>query len=171
MAKVKNNPLTEGLSGKIGKHLVFRQLRDGRTIVVTRPDFSSRVFSEGQLGHQSRFQQADAYVKVVAKTQPLYTELAQRTGQPAYNLALSDWFHAPVVHQVARQAGCIRVNATDNIQVTKVLITILDETGQTQEQGQASLARDGWWEYVLTTSTAGNIIVEAFDLAGNVTTH
>ena len=84
MAKVMNNPIMEGISGKIGKRLVFRQLRDGRRIVVTRPDFSNRVFSTGQLTHQSRFQKASAYAKVEAKTQPLYAQLAQQT--PAASL-------------------------------------------------------------------------------------
>jgi hypothetical protein len=167
MAKVKNNLVTEGLSGKLGKRLVFRQMKDGRTIVVTRPDFTNRVFSKEQLTHQSRFQKAAAFAKIASKTQPLYAELAQATRQPAYNLALSDWFHAPVIHGVIWQGGHIYVDVTDNVQVAKVLIKILDDQGGTQEQGQAVCRKEGIWEY--ETATQGKVIVEASDLAGNVT--
>ena len=130
MAQVIDNPITEGLSGMLGKKLVFRHLRNGKTIVTVAPDFSNRVFSERQLNHQSRFQQASAYAKVAAKT------------QPAYNIALSDWFHGPVIHEINRLPGCISVDATDNVLVTKVLVMILDEQGRILEQGEASLVKD-----------------------------
>jgi hypothetical protein len=173
MAKVKVNPITEGLSGKLGKRLFFRRMRNGATLLCTVPDFSNRVFSPEQLTHQSRFQQAAAYARVAAKTHPIYADLAQRRLQPAYNIALSDWFHPPVIHAVQRQAGRIRVNATDNVQVAKVLITILDEQGQTLEQGEAaSVTNDSWWEFETASATnEGKVIVEAFDLAGNCTKH
>ena len=169
MAKVRDNPITQGLSGKLGRRLFFRRMRNGMTLLCRVPDFSNRVFSQGQLTHQSRFQQASAYARVAAKTHPIYTELAQQRLQPAYNLALSDWFHAPVIHEVSRQAACIRVNATDNVQVAKVLITILNEQGETLEQGEAVQANDLWWEFETAAPIEGKIIVEAFDLAGNRT--
>jgi hypothetical protein len=169
MAKVINNPITEGFSGKFGKRLVFRHMRDGRTLVVSRPDFSNRVFSEEQLTHQSRFQQAVAYART-AKTHPIYAELAQQRLQPAYNIALSDWFHPPVIHEVSRQAGRIRVHATDKVHVANIRITILNEQGETLEQGEASSATNvNWWEFETSTPNEAKVIVEAFDLAGNVT--
>ena len=167
MSKVKDNLITEGFSGKLGKKLVFRKMRDGRTLVSVMPDFSDRVFSEGQLAHQSRFQKASAYAKVAAKTQPIYAELAAQTRQPAYNIALADWFHPPVIEQITRQADQIRVYATDDVQVAKVCITVLDEEGRTLEQAEARPAGDGCWEYGMVTD--GHVLVEAFDLAGNVT--
>jgi hypothetical protein len=166
MAKVKNNTLTEGLSGKIGGRLVFRHMRDGSTVVCAAPDFSNRVFSEGQLAHQSRFQQASAYARVAAKTHPIYAKLAQRTMKPAYNIALSDWFNPPVIHSIERQDGRIHINATDNVLVDKMLVTILDEDGKTLEQGQAVRVDGSWWEYA--TLTEGSVRVQASDLAGNV---
>ena len=160
-----------GLSGKLGKQLSIRHMRDGRTFVLTRPDFSNRIFSEEQLTHQSRFQQAVDYARTASKTNPVYAQLAAGTAKNAYNLALSDWFNPPVIHEVQRQAGRIRVNATDNVQVTKVHITILDAQGQTLEQGESAQINESWWEFEITTSTAGTVIVEAFDLAGNCTKH
>jgi hypothetical protein len=168
MAKVKNNLVTEGLSGKVGKRLVFRQLRDGSTVLCTTPDFTDRVFSEGQLTHQNRFQQASAYAKVAAKTTLLYAKLAPARNTNAYNLALSDWFHGPVIHEVGRYPGRIRIDASDNVLVTKVVVTIVDEQGQTLEQGEATLVNGAWWEYTATAPDQARIIVEAFDLAGNI---
>ena len=167
MAKVKDNPVTEGLSGKLGKRLVFRHMKDGRTIVATRPDYTGHEWTAGQRTHHSRFQQAAAYASAASKTNPLYAELARGTPKNAYNLALSDWFHAPVIHAITQQDGRIWVEVTDNVQVAKVLITIVDKQGQTQAHGQAVRVKDARWEF--ETSTEGKVIVEAFDLAGNVT--
>jgi len=171
MAKVKSNPIIEGLSGKLGKGLVIRQMKDGRIILLSRPDFSKREFSPEQLTHQSRFQQAVAYARQASKTNPVYAERARGTPQNAYNLALSDWFNPPVIHEVSRQGRRIRVHATDNVQVARVLITILDEQGQALEQGEATCVHDHWWEFETTAPNEGKVAVEAFDLAGNCTKH
>jgi hypothetical protein len=48
-----------------------------------------------------------------------------------------------------------------------VRITISNEQGEILEQGQAVQVDDIWWEY--GSATAGSVRVEAFDLAGNVT--
>lgn len=166
MAKVKRNILIEGLSGTLGKDLVFRQMRDGRTIVSTKPDFSNRVFSDGQLTHQSRFQQAAAYARQAAKTNPIYAELAKGTTKTAYNIALSDWFHPPVIHEIKRQDGRIRVNVTDNVLVSRVVVTILEEEGEIREKGEGIRGEGNWWKYV--SGKEGRVRVEAWDLAGNV---
>lgn len=168
MAKVMHNNFTMGLSGKY-RNLVFRQMKDGRTILASAPDFSNRKLSKEQRTHHSRFKQAAAYASMAAKTNPAYKELAKGTSKNAYNLALSDWFHPPVIHEVAREAGCIRVKASDNVQVTKVLVTISDEEGNPVEQGQATSRYGDFWEYA--ASTQGKVLVEAFDLAGNCTKH
>jgi hypothetical protein len=168
MAKVKHNKFTMGLSGKFG-NLVFRQTKDGRTIVAAAPDFSNRAFSKEQLTSQNRFKQAVAYARVAAKSQPIYTERTRKTSSNAYNLALSDWFNPPIIHEVSRGDGCIRVVATDNVQVTQVLITISDAEGRTIEQGQARMMYETQWEYATSAPTQASVTVEAFDLAGNIT--
>jgi hypothetical protein len=107
---------------------------------------------------------------VASKTNPLYAELAKGTSKNAYNLPLSDWFHAPVIPEVTWQDGRICVEVTDNVQVANVRITILDDKrseGQTLEQGEAAQVNDAWWEY--ETSAEGKVIVEAFNPAGNGT--
>src|SRR5438046_1658457 len=100
MAKIRSNQITRGLSGSLGRDLLFRQLPDGRTILCVKPDFSRRVFSAGQTDHQQRFREAAAYARDAARSEPVYARLAAGTFKTAYNIALSDWFHPPVVHAI-----------------------------------------------------------------------
>ena len=167
MAKVKKNIIVEGLSGSLGKDHYVRITRDGRTIIGLKPDFSNRQFSEGQLDHQSRMKQAAAYAKVASKTNPIYAQKALGKSKNAYNIALGDWFNPPVVNYIDWDQGHIRVQASDDVIVTKVTITMLNEVGKCLEQGNAELKLGVWWEY--QTAHNGLIRVEAWDLAGNVT--
>ena len=166
MPKVKLNPIIEAMSGTLGKTMVYRQMRDGSIIVSGKPDFSRRKFSKDQRAHQSRFQEAARYARWAAKANPIYAELAKGTTKTAYNVALSDWFNPPVIRNVSQQGGMIRVEAADNVLVSKVRVTILDAEGKVSEQGDAVLIKGLWWEYL--TVTAGKVIVEAWDLAGNM---
>ena len=168
MAKVAKNVIVRGMSGSIG-NLVFRQMKDGSTWVSITPDFSHRKFSKGQKSHQSRFKEAASYARAAAKVQHLYAELAKGTTKNAYNIALSDWFNPPVIHRVERREGLILIDATDNVLVTRVRVTVLDKQGKTLEQGEAVQqgSKAGWWEYV--AHSEGKVVAEAWDLAGNRT--
>jgi len=165
MSKVKLNSMLAAMSGTIGKTMVVRQMRDGSFIMSAKPDFSRRKFSKGQLTHQSRFQEAVRYAREAAKTNPIYAELAKGTTKTAYNIALSDWFNPPVIHNIDRQNGVIGVEAVDNVMVARVRVTILDEAGKVLKQGEAVLVKSKLWEYL--TVTTGKVIVEVWDLAGN----
>ena len=164
MAKVKNNALVEGISGSVGG-MVFRQLPNGETWVSGKPDFSRRKFSQGQKSHQSRFQEAAAYARVAAKTHAIYAQLAAGTVKSPYNWALSDWFNPPVIHSIKRTGNIIRVEASDNVMVAKVRVTILDAEGKIFEQGEAVQAEGSLWEHI--ASNDGKVVAEAWDLAGN----
>ncbi len=166
MAKAVKNAIIRGISGSIGD-LVFRQMPDGSTYISSKQDFSKRVFSKSQKDHQRRFKQAVEYARAAAKTQPIYAELAAGTIKSPYNWALSDWFQAPVIHRIERTANGVRVNATDNVKVAKVAVSILGEEGMVIEKGEA-VQREGseWWEYVYEAE--GKVMVEVWDLAGNV---
>ena len=165
MAKVHRNPVVRGMSGGIG-NLVFRQMPDGSTYVSGKPDFSRRKFSKDQKNHQSRFKEAVAYARKAAKSQPIYAKLAEGTIMSAYNFALSDWFNPSVIHAIERRDGRIRVNASDNVMVTRVQVTILDEAGKVIEKGEAVKADGDWWEFA--SMKDGKILAEAWDLAGNI---
>ncbi len=72
MAKVKRNPILEGLSGSL-RDVVFRHTKNGKTIICKKPDFSNRQFSQDQIDHQDRMKLAAAY-GVANKKNPLYVK-------------------------------------------------------------------------------------------------
>lgn len=166
MAKAKRSAIFTALSGTIDDDHYARTTRDGRTIISLKPDFSNRQSSEAQLHTQSRIKQASAYAKVAYKENPIYAIKAEGTRMNAYNVALADWMHPPVIRSMSLHSGSlIRVEATDDVQVTHVIVTVLDGQGQRLEQGEANLEQGIWWEY--RPSHQGRIRVEACDLAGN----
>lgn len=168
MAKVKRNIILSGLSGSLGPDHYARVTKDGRTIISRKPDFGNRQFSEAQLNVQNRTKQAAAYAKVAYKENPIYAKKAARTSKNGYHIAFRDWQKPPVIHSMDVDFdGLIRVDATDDVQVTKVLITVLDPEGKTLEQGEAELTLGVWWDY--QAANRGRVQVEAWDLAGNVT--
>ncbi|HTP10708.1 MAG TPA: hypothetical protein VMP08_20785 [Anaerolineae bacterium] len=175
MAKVKKNALIEGLSGSIGD-LVLKQARSGTTYVARKPTFpDDRQFSAAQLAHQRRFKAAAAYAKQAVQTEPLYAALAKKTGQPVYNVALADAMHPPRVIEIDASGynggvgEVLRVQAEDDVKVTRVYVAIYDAHDRVVEEGEAISDRIGrWWMY--TTQRAANgagIQAVAYDLAGN----
>jgi hypothetical protein len=165
MAKVGNNIFLRGVSGKLGGQFVLRTLRDGRTIVCNVPDFSNRKLSKDQKQHHKRFQAASAYAKKASRALPIYAQRAAGTMKNAYNVALGDWFHPPVIHEVERHGKVIRVQASDDVMVAGVQVLVLDERRKILEKGEAIQKKDDWWEYAPTAE--GKVVVEARDLAGN----
>ena len=166
MAKVANNIFVRGLSGKLGGQFVLRRLRDGRTIVCNVPDFSNRKLSKDQKDHHKRFRAASAYAKRASRNNPIYAQLAAGTMKNAYNVALGDWFHPPVIHSVEWRGGTIRVRATDDVMVAGVQVIVLDEKGKAVEKREGTKGKGDWWEYAPTAE--GRVVVEARDLPGNV---
>jgi hypothetical protein len=167
MAKVTLNQLLEILQGGIGG-LVFRQMPDGTIIISGAPRHNKRKTTKKQKAHRERFREAANTARWLAHEHPIYADLAKGTWKSAYNFALSDWWHAPVIHRIKRQKGQIRVEASDNIMVVRVRVTILDEQGKLIERGEGIRSKGNWWKY--TPQTEGQkIVAEAWDLPENVT--
>jgi ABC-type uncharacterized transport system YnjBCD substrate-binding protein len=155
MAKVRNNIFVRGLSGAIGDQFVIRTTRSGKTIIANKPRFDDqREFTEKQKTHQDAFREATTYAKF-AKTQPLYIEMAKRSGSTAYNIAISDWFGAPQVLEInvdnwtGEMGQTIRVKARDNVKVARVAVVIRDANEKILEMGAAVQSEEGtvWWTY------------------------
>ncbi len=71
-------------------------------IVCVKPDFSRRVLSKDQEAHHERFRATAAYAQQASLRQPIYAKLATGTVKNAYNLALGDWFHPPVILRIEK---------------------------------------------------------------------
>jgi hypothetical protein len=94
---------------------------DGTIVVSRAPHYRKSRATKKQKEHRARFKEATEYGKWAGKVYPIYGELAKGTKGSAYSFALSNWWHAPVIHRIERQDGCTLVEATDNVMVTKVI--------------------------------------------------
>jgi hypothetical protein len=176
MTKVLYNGSIQGFSGKIGD-LIFRTLPDGNTIVSRAPkkrtwkekQRAKRKRSAAQNAHTSHFRKGVYYAKEAARILPVYQERAAATPTwTAYNHAMHDWFHPPQIGCLAQKDGFLLVEATDDVLVTRVQITILDDEGRVLEAGQAVRQEGDWWEFA-SRVRGRTVIAEAWDLPGNVT--
>jgi hypothetical protein len=175
MAKVILNGPATVFRGKIG-NMIFRQMPNG-TIVVSSapPKLTGRHKKRAKLkrstkqkAQNSRFKDAVWYAKA-AQIQPIYAELAAvRPMNTAYSLALGDYLKPPVIHRIERAEGCIWVEASDNIMVTRVQITVLDQDGGVLEKGEAVQGEGDWWKFA-SQAEGKTILAEAWDLPGNMT--
>ena len=164
MAKVKKNPVIQGISGKIG-NLVFKQLPDGSTIVTAKQVLHNKKWSEGQVAHQARMREAAAYGRE-AQHHPVYVALAEKSTLTGYNWAFGDRMKPPVIHKIERAEGLVRVRASDNVGVVRVEVQVLDEKGAVQAWGEAVQTSKEVWEFA--TEQAGKVVVQVWDLARNV---
>ena len=176
MAKVTLTGPVTVVRGKLG-NMIFRQMTNGDIVVSTAPakktgrqkKRANLRRSEKQKAHNSRFKDAVWYARYAAKVHPIYAELAaSEPALTAYNVALADWWHAPVIHCIERGEGHIRVKASDDGMVTKVQVTVLDANGDALEQGEATQSRDDWWEFA-AQAAGKTVIAEAWDLPGHMT--
>jgi len=81
---------------------------------------------------------------------------------------MSDWYNPPVIHHIEQLENRILVNASDNVLVTRVQVTVLDNEGKVLEQGEAVRSEGDWWEFA-SQSAGKSILAEAWDLPNNVT--
>lgn len=175
MPKVLFHGSIQGFRGKIG-NLIFRQLPDGSTVVSEAPPEKTArqkkkdklKRSAAQKAHNNHFKEGVAYAKA-AQVQPVYRELAAAAPvMTAYNFALRDYLCPPVIHCVERAGGVVRVQASDEVGVSAVRVSVLDEQGAVLETGDAVRVDGEWWEYA-SQAVGASVHVEAGDLAGNVT--
>lgn len=180
MAKSRNNVVTHGLSGLIGDLLVFRQ-RSGKTIVADRPRLSSKEPTAFMLAVREKFRKAAIYAKA-AIMNPIKKAAYQAVAvgdQTAYNIAFADYQKAPVIepgYDFSNYTGeigqVLKVEVTDNFLVTMVKFSILDQSGDLIEEGDADQLPDLLgWSYTVTASnasfTGSKIVVKAYDTPGN----
>ncbi len=149
MSKVLFHGSIKGFSGRIG-NLIFRQMPDGSTVVSPAPKKKNsrqkkrakEKRSPSQKAHNERFSDSSSYARWASRQNPVYAELAAADPmRNAYNFAISDWFHPPEIQRVERRGKHIRVEATDNIQVARVQVTLLDEEGKVLERESAPRGR------------------------------
>ncbi len=180
MALVKDNIIIKGLSGRVGKHIVFKNY-GSKTVVSAYPDMSRVKLSAKQKKENERFRKAMAYARSQMsdpEARSAYEEKATGLQKP-HNVAIADFYHPPVIGQVdvsiakTGQADRIFIEATDDFMVVKVEVEITGEEGSEKEKGQAMPVREGKWLYVVqgvySSPEELKIAVRAWDKPGNCT--
>jgi hypothetical protein len=180
MSQIKDNYAMKGMSGKLADLLVYRQWF-GRTIVAKPPRKVSTI-SAAQQAVRDKFKLATAYAAaaiVAPATSQIYKDLVT-PGISAFNVALADYFNAPVIADIpistyTGSAGDrISIPVTDDVMVRSVHVAITHANGSLVEQGLAIADLDGLhWVYTVTQANASlsgsRITVTAKDLPGNTT--
>ena len=180
MSKVKNNIITQGLSGMLGGQLVFRQTSRGTEVSVA-PQAPKGPASAAQTAQRVRFQQAIVYARGRAQdpaVQAEYADDARERNQSISNVLVADYLHAPDIERVdigaylGRMGDLIRVTATDDHAVQAVRVRIENGDGSLVEEGDAAQQPDpNQWHYTATAANAAlagdKIIVTATDVPGH----
>lgn len=180
MAKYKkNNPLTNGASGKIGDNVVLKKLGD--TQYLANKGGKRKKSSEKQLVQMDRFSLAIWYANrqiVKPERRALYEKGIDGKKRHAHAVAMSDYLNVPVIHGLdvndyhGEPGGMIRVRATDDFRVATVSVTIKGPDGQVIEAGMATpRGKRGLWRMATTarnSNLAGSVVeVVATDYASN----
>jgi hypothetical protein len=165
MAKVHLSKYLKSLRGKVGD-FVFRLMPDGSTVVSILPKKKRRSSPAQKEYRRVTFPERIRWAKMAQHTYPIYAELAADLPMiTAFNLAVKDISHPPVIYRVLWEEGRILVNAWDEIMVASVTVRIHDEQGRLVEMGDAHQTQKDWWEY--TPQAKGRVTVTAYDLPGN----
>jgi hypothetical protein len=183
MALIKENDLTEGMSGKFGKKIVFRVVQG--VTVATRRSTAERGKTEKQVAQRERFQRASQYAKAkmadpVAKA--VYKQLAGNGPfANAFAAAVKDYLVPPKVLDVkvseftGAAGSTIPIAISDNFKTIKLKVTLMGADGIVVESGEASYKQgDVEWKYItvqaLPLLAGAKIVVTAIDRPGNETT-
>lgn len=182
MAKSILNVVMQGASGKIGKTLVFRQLRNGETVIANRAKPRSTPPTAEEAATRERFLEATYLAKRLAKDpvlRPQYLAIAA-PGQSAYIMAMADCLNPPQIKAIngdnygGMVGDEITIRAIDNFKVNEVKVRILDTSDNLIEEGLATLGENKLdWIYQVSVSNlslTGTIIeATATDVPGNKT--
>lgn len=94
MARIINNDLLTGLSGAIGKQIVFR-VRNGKTFASKYPDMSEVKPSAKQRKEKARFAKAVSFAQSIISNPAKKAVYKVRKGQSVYHAAISDYLKQP----------------------------------------------------------------------------
>lgn len=180
MARIVKNIVMEGVSGKLGKLIVFKQLR-GKTIISAKG--ISTVKSPKQQERMEQFKMAAKYAKEATAKKDMkefYRRGVTDRKHTPYLVAIADFLNAPEIHQVdiSRYNGGINqkinVIVTDDFMVDKVIVEISLADGSNIESGSAEDIGDGTtWVYSSAIDISSTVEIQvkavAYDLPGNVT--
>lgn len=180
MAIVDKNIIIEGLKGKLGNMLVFRQ-RNGKTVVSVAPQKTDKPPSEAQLSRRERFRRAVVYAQEVLQNPSLKDWYAAKRlhHQSVYHAALSDYMHPPQIMKIDTQSYSgnegdhLYIEVAEESGVTAVTVTFYHPDGTLAEEGAALPGEQKTgWVYTAQKNAAPwqslSLTVRATDKPGHV---
>jgi hypothetical protein len=182
MAKSKNNILTKGLSGMIGKQIVFRSW-NGKTFISVAPKKPKKQ-SLIQKENRSKFKRATIFAKSMMKDpvkKAEYIGIAKKLQLPnAYTAAITDYMRNPQIEALDLASYTGKANEEIKVTVSKknfdiheVEVVIVDSHGDVIEKGKAKKGLLTEWIYKTTKDIDKQektvFLVRARDRAGNIT--
>ncbi len=90
MAKAKENVLTKGMRGSIGKELVYRTTKNG-TFACKYPDMSGVIPSKNQTKERSRFAGAVKFARSAMKDPEKIARYSKENNYSVYHAAIKDY--------------------------------------------------------------------------------
>lgn len=181
MAKIKNNPILQKVSGMLGDTIVFRSGPTG-PVMANAPKKPASVHPN-QVASRDRFRDAVHYAKrqtAKDEVKAMYAAKKTRKLPSAYQVAVTDYLRVPKINQIDADeyrgglGEVINVHANDDFKVASVAVVINSAAGEEIERGQAVTAeeiRDVW----IYTTTSDNpslvgttVTVTVRDIPGNV---
>jgi len=92
MARLAKNTALKGISGKLGKQLVFKQYGD-KTVITLYPDMSRVKPSRKQKSNRNLFKEAVAYAKNINRTPALKQAYLKKVkkGESVYHYAIKEY--------------------------------------------------------------------------------
>ena len=172
MAIVRSNPIVEGLSGMLGKSIVFKTLR-GKIILANRPSPPKKQ-SELQRANRKKFRDASFWAKSILRDpikKEYYQKKARKLKLPnAYTAAITDYMRPAQVKETDRRKNVVTYRSSQrDFDVKNVESRQNNENGELIEtQGLIKDNIKGWTftlheeeiqcgVYLNITNTAGRL--------------
>jgi hypothetical protein len=171
MAIVKNNPIINGLSGKLGDSIVFKQMR-GKTIMCSRPS-KPVAQSEQQKETRDRFRKASAWAKSIlsdAEQKAYYQKKARKLKLPnAYTAAIADYMRSAKVTQANRYADKTTfIIHKKDFDVARVDVVVNKDSGEKETR---TLTKDESYFWLRPAELKAGVVVMVTDAAGIIRQH
>ena len=125
----------QGVSGKIGKTLIFRQMKNGTTVIAMRPKPRTKPITPAEAATHQRFKEAAHIAKKRAQDPILRAQYLAKAkpGQSAYLVALTEYLNTPKTKQETLEKPNIDAKKTINIP-NKLNITISKNANKNRNQ-------------------------------------
>jgi hypothetical protein len=166
MARVASNLLIDGLSGMLGKSLVFKNLR-GKTIVTHAPAAPKRQ-SDQQKINRGKFREASMWAKEVLldpQAKAYYQLKARKLKLPnAYTAAITDFMRKPKASVMTSGSVTTYAISKKDFDLKKAELVQMNDSGQIERT--AGKESGGTWIVNVPENAGAGASIRVTDASG-----